>query len=104
MADLTGQQTRAVNSPWYSLFNIATRGDVRAVQETDRGLRIPRRLSSGPMLGPRDVDQGGLELREHDRSAPREVAAASRPPIARFGAILSQESLAPALASYLVER
>jgi hypothetical protein len=68
MADLTGQQARAVNSPWYSLFNIATRGDVRAVQETvlTRGLRILRRLSTGPMLGPRDVDQGGLELREHD--------------------------------------
>jgi len=33
MADLTEQQARAVIAPWYSLFNIATRGDVRAVQE-----------------------------------------------------------------------
>jgi len=33
MADLTEQQARAAIAPWYSLFNIATRGDVRAVQE-----------------------------------------------------------------------
>jgi ketosteroid isomerase-like protein len=33
MADLTEQQARAVIAPWYSLFNIATRSDVRAVQE-----------------------------------------------------------------------
>ena len=33
MAHLTEQQARAVIAPWYSLFNIATRGDVRAVQE-----------------------------------------------------------------------
>jgi ketosteroid isomerase-like protein len=33
MADLTEQQARALIAPWYSLFNIATRGDVRAVQE-----------------------------------------------------------------------
>jgi ketosteroid isomerase-like protein len=33
MADLTEQQARALIAPWYGLFNIATRGDVRAVQE-----------------------------------------------------------------------
>jgi hypothetical protein len=33
MIELTEQQARAVIAPWYSLFNIATRGDVRAVQE-----------------------------------------------------------------------
>jgi predicted ester cyclase len=33
MAHLTEQQARAVIAPWYSLFSIATRGDVRAVQE-----------------------------------------------------------------------
>jgi predicted ester cyclase len=33
MAHLTEQQARALITPWYSLFNIATRGDVRAVQE-----------------------------------------------------------------------
>lgn len=33
MADLTEPQARALIAPWYSLFNIATRGDVRAVQE-----------------------------------------------------------------------
>ena len=33
MADLTEQQARAVIAPWYGLFNIATRGDVRAAQE-----------------------------------------------------------------------
>jgi hypothetical protein len=49
-----------------------------------------------------DLSYGRLV--ERDRSAPREIAAASRPPIARFGAILSQESLAPALASCVVER
>jgi ketosteroid isomerase-like protein len=33
MADFTEQQARALIAPWYSLFNIATRGDVRAIQE-----------------------------------------------------------------------
>ena len=30
---LTEVQARAVIAPWYSLFNIATRGDVKAIQE-----------------------------------------------------------------------
>ena len=30
---LTEQQARAIIAPWYSLFNIATRGDVKAIQE-----------------------------------------------------------------------
>ena len=30
---LTETQARAVIAPWYSLFNVATRGDVKAVQE-----------------------------------------------------------------------
>jgi ketosteroid isomerase-like protein len=33
MADLTEQQARALIAPWYGLFNIASRGDVRAAQE-----------------------------------------------------------------------
>jgi ketosteroid isomerase-like protein len=31
---LTVDQARAVIAPWYSLFNVATRGDVKAIQET----------------------------------------------------------------------
>src|SRR5258708_21539760 len=30
---LTEEQARAVIAPWYSLFNVASRGDVRAIQE-----------------------------------------------------------------------
>ena len=30
---LTEEQARAIIAPWYSLFNVATRGDVRATQE-----------------------------------------------------------------------
>jgi ketosteroid isomerase-like protein len=30
---LTEAQARAIIEPWYSLFNIATRGDVKAIQE-----------------------------------------------------------------------
>ena len=30
---LTETQARAVIAPWYSLFNVATRGDVKAVHE-----------------------------------------------------------------------
>jgi ketosteroid isomerase-like protein len=33
MTSLTEQQARAVIAPWYGLFNIATRGDVKAIQE-----------------------------------------------------------------------
>jgi hypothetical protein len=29
----TEAQARAIIAPWYSLFNIATRGDVKAIQE-----------------------------------------------------------------------
>src|ERR1700716_3802476 len=29
----TEAQARAIVAPWYSLFNIATRGDVKAIQE-----------------------------------------------------------------------
>jgi hypothetical protein len=68
MADLTGQQARAVNSPWYSLFSIATRGDVRAVQDTvlTEDYESCAGYLPGQCGGPRDIDQGGLELREHD--------------------------------------
>src|SRR5271167_1925543 len=31
--DLTEAQAREVIAPWYGLFNVATRGDVKAVQE-----------------------------------------------------------------------
>jgi ketosteroid isomerase-like protein len=31
--NLTEAQARAVIAPWYSLFNVATRGDVRTIQE-----------------------------------------------------------------------
>jgi steroid delta-isomerase-like uncharacterized protein len=30
---MTEEQARAIIAPWYGLFNIATRGDVKAVQE-----------------------------------------------------------------------
>jgi len=30
---LTEEQARAIIAPWYSLFNVATRGDVGAIQE-----------------------------------------------------------------------
>jgi ketosteroid isomerase-like protein len=30
---LTEQQARAIITPWYSLFNVATRGDVKSMQE-----------------------------------------------------------------------
>src|ERR1700694_2345374 len=33
MTSLTEEQARAAIAPWYSLFNVATRGDVRAIQE-----------------------------------------------------------------------
>jgi len=33
MTVLTEQQARAVIAPWYALFNVATRGDVKAIQE-----------------------------------------------------------------------
>jgi steroid delta-isomerase-like uncharacterized protein len=33
MTQLTEAQARAAIAPWYSLFNIATRGDVKAIQE-----------------------------------------------------------------------
>jgi ketosteroid isomerase-like protein len=33
MTNLTEQQARAVIAPWYGLFDIATRGDVKAIQE-----------------------------------------------------------------------
>jgi steroid delta-isomerase-like uncharacterized protein len=33
MTNLTEPQARAVIAPWYGLFNIATRGDVKAIQE-----------------------------------------------------------------------
>jgi steroid delta-isomerase-like uncharacterized protein len=32
MTHLSEQQARAIVAPWYSLFNIATRGDVKATQ------------------------------------------------------------------------
>src|SRR5260370_26404915 len=33
MTNLGEQQARDLIAPWYGLFNVATRGDVRAVQE-----------------------------------------------------------------------
>ncbi len=33
MTNLTEQQARAVIAPWYGLFNVTSRGDVRAVHE-----------------------------------------------------------------------
>jgi hypothetical protein len=33
MTGLTEQQARAVIAPWYSLFNVASRGDVKTIQE-----------------------------------------------------------------------
>ena len=33
MTSLTDEQARSAIAPWYSLFNVATRGDVRAIQE-----------------------------------------------------------------------
>ena len=31
--NITEAQARAINAPWYSLFNVATRGDVKSIQE-----------------------------------------------------------------------
>ena len=31
--NLTESQARAIIAPWYSLFNVATRGDVKSIQE-----------------------------------------------------------------------
>src|SRR5258708_7393696 len=33
MTRLTDEQARAAIAPWYSLFNVASRGDVKAIQE-----------------------------------------------------------------------
>jgi steroid delta-isomerase-like uncharacterized protein len=33
MPNLTDEQARAAIAPWYSLFNVASRGDVQAIQE-----------------------------------------------------------------------
>ncbi len=33
MTSLSEQRARDLIAPWYSLFNVATRGDVRAIQE-----------------------------------------------------------------------
>jgi steroid delta-isomerase-like uncharacterized protein len=33
MTNLTDEQARAAIAPWYSLFNVASRGDVKAIQE-----------------------------------------------------------------------
>src|ERR1700755_3716133 len=33
MTQLIEDQARAAIAPWYSLFNVATRGDVKAIQE-----------------------------------------------------------------------
>src|SRR6201987_4093276 len=33
MTELTESQARTAIAPWYSLFNVATRGDVKAIQE-----------------------------------------------------------------------
>jgi len=33
MSSLTEEQARAAIAPWYSLFNVAGRGDVKAIQE-----------------------------------------------------------------------
>src|ERR1700712_4067576 len=33
MTSLTDEQARAAIAPWYSLFNVARRGDVKAIQE-----------------------------------------------------------------------
>jgi hypothetical protein len=33
MTQLTESQARTAITPWYSLFNVATRGDVKAIQE-----------------------------------------------------------------------
>jgi steroid delta-isomerase-like uncharacterized protein len=33
MTSLSEQQARAAIAPWYSLFNVASRGDVKAIQE-----------------------------------------------------------------------
>jgi hypothetical protein len=48
-ADLSEQQAPALIAPWYDLFNIATRGRCPGGSggDTDRGLRILRRLSAG---------------------------------------------------------
>ena len=47
--NLTETQARAIIAPWYSLFNVATRGDVKAIQE--QVLSADYESCSGYLLG-----------------------------------------------------
>ena len=38
---LSEPKAREIISPWYSLFNVETRGDVKAIQPNDPTLKIP---------------------------------------------------------------
>lgn len=50
---LTEAQAQAIIAPWYSLFNVATRGDVKTIQEqvVTADYEFLLRLSAGRMLG-----------------------------------------------------
>ena len=50
---LTEAQAQAVIAPWYSLFSVATRGDVKTIQEQvlTADYEFLLRLSAGRMLG-----------------------------------------------------
>jgi len=68
MTVLSEQQARDLIAPWYALFNVATRGDVRAVQEavlTDDYESCAGYLP-GECWGRENLYQGGVELRRHD--------------------------------------
>jgi hypothetical protein len=63
---LSEAQARAIIAPWYSLFNIATRGDVKAIQE--QVLTADYESCSGYLPGEcwgrEYIDQSGLQFRE----------------------------------------
>ena len=61
---LSEAKAREIIAPWYSLFNVATRGDVKAIQEQvlTPDYEFLRGLPAGRMLGARHLDQGGVEF------------------------------------------
>ena len=52
--NLTEAQARAIIAPWYSLFNVATRGNVKSIQEQvlTADYEFVRGILTRRMLGP----------------------------------------------------
>ena len=70
------QQARAVIAPWYSLFNAASRGDVKAIQEQILTAAYESCAGDlpGECWGRQNFSHG--KLTERHRSAPRQVSVA----------------------------